>query len=307
MAPIGVQGIMHQDKEIGTAQACADLGVPFTMSTAATSHIEELAAAVPDSPKWFQLYWPQDDAVTESILKRAAAAGFTTLVVTLDTWAMAWRPADLDNASVPFVVGTGDEVGFSDPIFRKKFAEATDGDKPEDNPIAAGVAWVGEVFPGVTRSWEDLKILRKYWSGPIVLKGVLSAEDALIAASHGIEGIIVSNHGGRQLDGAVGTMDVLPEIVAAVGNQITVLIDSGFRTGADIVKALALGAKGVFVGRPVVYGLGILGREGAHAVLAGLLADADITMGMLGAKTIDELTPALLKKVHHGGDVRSNL
>lgn len=307
MAPIGVQGMMHEDKEIGTANACAALDVPFTMSTAAMTGIEELKEGSPSGPKWYQLYWPMDEEITASILQRVKANGFHTLVVTLDTWSMAWRPADLDGGSVPFIVGEGDQVPFTDPVFRKKFAERTDGEKPEDNPIMAGLYWCSEIFPGVSRSWEDLKILKKYWDGPIVLKGILSVEDAKLAVEHGMDGIIISNHGGRQLDGAVGTLDVLPDIAAAVGNQITVLIDSGIRTGTDILKALALGAKGVFLGRPVVYGLGINGTEGAKAVLAGLLADLDCSMGMSGAKTIAELTPSMLVKTRHTGDVRSNL
>lgn len=307
MAPLGVQGMMHDDKEIGTARACAELGVPFTLSTSATTGIEEMAKAVPEGPKWFQLYWPLDEEITASMLGRIKANGYQVLVVTLDTWSMAWRPNDLDAGAVPFLVGTGNEAGFQDPVFRRKFAERSDGDTPEDNQIMAGLYWCSEVFSGVSRSWEDLKILKKYWDGPIVLKGVLSAEDARLAVEHGMDGIIVSNHGGRQLDGGVGTLDVLPGIVAAVGSRLTVMIDSGVRTGADILKALALGAQAVFVGRPVVYGLGINGQAGAYAVLGGLLADLDCSMGMAGAKTVPELTPSMLMKTNHTGDIRSNL
>lgn len=307
MAPIGAQGLMHDDKEIGTAQACAALDVPFTMSTASMSNIEELSGAVPDSPKWFQLYWPSDEEILASILKRVKDNGFHTLVVTLDTWSMAWRSSDLDTGTAPFAVGVGDEVAFHDPVFRRKFAEQNDGDRPEDSKILAGVYWCGEVYTGTSKSWEDLKILRKYWSGPIVLKGLMSVEDAKLAVEYGVEGIIISNHGGRQMDGGVGTLDVLPSIVDAVGSQTVVMIDSGFRTGADIVKALALGAQAVFVGRPVVYGLGINGKEGAQAVLAGLLADADITMGTVGAQTVSQLNRSMLMETRHTGDIKSNL
>jgi isopentenyl diphosphate isomerase/L-lactate dehydrogenase-like FMN-dependent dehydrogenase len=248
-----------------------------------------------------------DEEITASILSRAKKCGYEALIVTLDTWGMAWRPSDLDGASVPFVVGDGDEVGFQDPVFRRKFAERSDGDTPEDNKVGAGLYWCSEVFPGVSRSWEDLRILRKYWDGPIVLKGILSVEDAQLAVRHGLDGIIVSNHGGRQIDGAVGTLDVLPGIAKAVGHKIPVMLDSGVRTGADIVKALALGAHAVFVGRPIVYGLGINGKEGAQAVLAGLLADADATMGFCGMEKISDLKPSMLMKVQNGGDLRSNL
>lgn len=307
MAPLGVQGIMHPDKEIGTAKACAKLRVPFTLSTSATTGIEELVEASPEGPKWFQLYWPDDEEITASILTRAKKNGYQTLVVTLDTWTMAWRPSDLDTANIPFLKGVGDEVGFKDPVFRRKFAERSEGDTPEDSPVLAGMYWCSEVFSGVSRSWEDIRILRKYWTGPIVVKGILSAEDAKLAAHHGVEGIIVSNHGGRQIDGAIATLDALPDIVKAVGKKTTVMIDSGVRTGADIVKALALGAQAVFVGRPIVYGLGIAGEEGAYAVMGGLLADVDTTMGLCGVKSISELNPSMLVRIQHAGDVRSNL
>lgn len=297
MAPIGVQAWFHPDAEPGTATACANLGVPYTLSTASSTSIEALVAAVPEGPKWFQLYWPMDEDITASILSRAKASGFRVLLVTLDTWTLGWRPKDLDAAAVPFIIGEGDDVGFSDPVFRRKFAEMSDGGTPEDSKVQAAMYWCSEIYPGVSRSWEDLAILRRHWDGPIVLKGVLSAEDAKLARQHGMDGIVVSNHGGRQLDGAVGTLDVLPEIVEAVGKDLTVMLDSGIRTGADMVKALALGAHAVFVGRPVVYGLGIDGTAGAEAVLAGLLADLDLTMGFSGARTVADLSPSLLRRV----------
>lgn len=301
MAPIGVQAWFHPDAEPGTATACANLGVPYTLSTASSTSIESLAAAVPEGPKWFQLYWPMDEDITASILSRAKASGFRVLLVTLDTWTLGWRPKDLDAAAVPFIIGEGDDIGFSDPVFRRKFAEMSDGGTPEDSKVQAAMYWCSEIYPGVSRSWEDLAILRRHWDGPIVLKGVLSAEDAKLARQHGMDGIVVSNHGGRQLDGAVGTLDVLPEIVEAVGKDLTVMLDSGIRTGADMVKALALGAQAVFVGRPVVYGLGIDGTAGAEAVLAGLLADLDLTMGFSGARTVADLSPSLLRRVGGSG------
>ena len=300
MAPIGVQALFHEDKEIGLANACASLKVPYVLSTAATTSIEELASASdPSGPRWFQLYWPLDNDMTASMLRRAKANGYTALVVTLDTWTLAWRPRDLDTANVPFVTGTGNEVGFQDPVFREKFAAMSDGDTPEDSTIGASVYWTGETFPGVSHSWDDLKLLRDNWDGPIVLKGILSAEDAKLAVEHGMDGVIVSSHGGRQLDGAIASLDALPEIVEAVGGRTTVMFDSGIRTGADIFKALALGAEAVFVGRPVAYGLGIDGQAGAEAVLAGLLADLDLTMGFAGVKTIPEIKKSFLRQVKY--------
>lgn len=308
MAPVGVQAAYHQDREVGVASVCAELGVPFTISTASTSTIEEVAAASgTKSPRWFQLYWPQDDDITASILGRARASGCTVLLVTLDTFTMAWRPLDLDGSFLPFVVGQGLQIGLSDPVFRRKFAEANDGDRPEDNPFLAAQTLISETFSGKSHSWEDLRLLRKHWDGPIVLKGILNAEDAKLAVKHGMDGIVVSNHGGRQLDGAVPSLEMLPQIVDAVGDQITVLFDSGIRTGADIIKALCLGAKAVLVGRPIMYGLGIAGKEGAKQVLAGLLADLDQSMGLSCVKSIAELNRAMVRKVSYGGDVKSSL
>lgn len=312
MAPIGVQAAYHQDRELGVAEACAELGVPFTLSTASNTTIEELADAArarePQPDRWFQLYWPQDDQITASLLRRARAGGYSVLVVTLDTFTMAWRPLDLDGGFLPFVQGSGIEVGLSDPAFRRKFAAANDGEVPEDNPLLAAQAWIREAFSGHAHSWEDLALLRRHWDGPIVLKGILSAEDARMAAQHGVDGVIVSNHGGRQLDGAVPALEVLPEIVDAVGREVTVLFDSGIRTGADMVKALCLGARAVLVGRPVMYGLGIAGKEGAKHVLAGLLAELDQTLGLCCVRSVAELNRGLLRRLaYYGGDVKSSL
>jgi len=308
MAPIGVQEVYHRDKEVGTAQACAELNVPFIMSTAATSSISEIAAAMGEnSPRWFQLYWPTDDEITASILRTAWGAGFKVLVVTVDTATMSWRPADLDTAFIPFMKGQGNTVGFTDPVFRRKFAERNDGATPEDSPVLAARYWISEAFSGDSHPWEHIEVLKRHWDGPIVLKGIQHPDDAVLALQHGVDGIVVSNHGGRQVDGAVASLDMLPEIVEAVGDKMTVLYDSGIRTGADIVKALALGAKAVLVGRPVMYGLGIAGKEGAKHVLASLLADLDGTMSLAGIKSVADLNPAISRKISYSGDVKSCL
>ena len=313
MAPVGVQSAYHKEAEPGLAAACAELSVPMVISTASSQKIEDIAvagdAAAPTAPagRWFQLYWPLSDDLTASLLARAKAAGCAVLLVTLDTFALSWRPADLDQGYIPFALGEGNAMGFSDPVFRKRFAEATDGDTPEDNPILASRMWTSDVFSGDAHRWEDLAKLRGMWDGPIVLKGVLSVADALLAVQYGMDGIVVSNHGGRQLDGAVPSLEMLPEIVDAVGNRLTVLFDSGIRTGTDVMKALALGAKAVLVGRPVIYGLGIKGKEGAKHVLAGLLADLDQSMGLAGVQNVSELNRGILRKVRYGGDIHSNL
>jgi lactate 2-monooxygenase len=199
MAPIGVQALFHNDKETGLAEVCSEINVPFIMSTAASASIEEVAAANGDGHRWYQLYWPEDNNLTQSLLRRAKSNGFKVLVVTLDTPGMAWRPADLDRAYIPFIRGIGCDVGFSDPVFRAKFEKENDGAKIEDEVMMASTDWMGAVFGGPWKKWEDLKLLRETWDGPIVLKGIQHAEDAKKAYEYGCQGIIVSNHGGESL------------------------------------------------------------------------------------------------------------
>ncbi|KAL8655089.1 MAG: hypothetical protein Q9210_001110 [Variospora velana] len=249
IAPVGVQTIFHHDKETGMAEIATEIGLPYILSTAASSSIEEVAKANGDGARWFQLYWPQDNEITKSLLHRAKSNGYKVLIVTLDTWALAWRPADLDNAYVPFASGIGDQTGFSDPVFRAKFAAKHDNKTPEDDIFLASREWEADVFSGAAHTWEELELIKQAWDGPIVLKGIQHVEDAKKAVEMGIQGIVVSNHGGRQLDGAIGSLEVLPEIVEAVGDKLTVLFDSGVRTGVDVIKALCLGAKGVLIGR----------------------------------------------------------
>ena len=306
IAPVGVQGIFHADKETGMASVAADIGIPYIMSTASSSTIEEVSAAGGNGDRWFQLYWPQDDEITISLLSRAKKAGFTVLVVTLDTWSLAWRPWDLDHAYVPFFQGTGNAVGFSDPAFRKKFEEGHGGMEIEGNITAASESWITAVWSGAAHSWEDLEVLKTNWEGPIVLKGIQHPDDARKAAERGMDGIVVSNHGGRQLDGAVGSLDMLPEIVEAVGDKVTVLFDSGVRTGTDLIKALCLGAKAVLIGRPWVYGLGIAGKEGARQVMKGLLADLDQSMGLAGIQSVKDCTTKMVRRIQYPSDRHSS-
>lgn len=248
--PVGVQGIFHPDGECGVAEVCNEIGVPYIASTASSHTIEDIAKANKDGPRWYQLYWPQHKATTESLLKRAKDLNYKVLVVTLDTWALAWRPWDLDNAYVPFIIGVGNQTGFADPAFRERFAKESGGKTPEEDVQAASQAWMADVFSGAAHSWEELAHLREHWDGPIVLKGIQDPDDALKAVEYGMDGVFVSNHGGRQVDGAVGSLEMLPEIVEAVrgkkggiGDDFHVMFDSGIRCGADIVKAICLGAK----------------------------------------------------------------
>ncbi|SMD19226.1 lactate 2-monooxygenase [Lentzea albidocapillata] len=288
-APVGVQSILHPDGELATARAAAELGVPMVLSTASSHTIEEVAEASGDGPRWYQLYWPNDPDVCASLLDRARKAGYTALVVTLDTWTLAWRPHDLDQAYLPFLRAVGTAIPFSDPVFRAGLQKSPE----EDLPMAI-LRWV-QLFTGTDKSWDQLAFLREHWDGPIVLKGIQHPEDARKAVEYGMDGVVVSNHGGRQVDGAVGSLDALPSIVEAVGEQVDVLFDSGIRTGADIVKALALGAKAVMVGRPFVYGLAHGGQVGVRHVLRSLLADFDLTLGLSGHRSPADLGPDALR------------
>ncbi|GAA3887804.1 lactate 2-monooxygenase [Saccharothrix violaceirubra] len=295
LAPIGVQSILHPDGELATARAAAELGVPFVLSTAASHTIEEVAEAAGDGARWFQLYWPDDPDVCVSLLSRARAAGYGVLVVTLDAWTLAWRPHDLDRAYLPFLRGVGTAIPFSDPAFRAGLDRA-----PEDDLPVAISRWV-RLFTGTDRSWDRLDFLREHWDGPIVLKGIQHVDDARKAVDAGVSGIVVSNHGGRQVDGAVASLDVLPDIADAVGDHVEVLFDSGVRTGADVVKALALGAKAVLIGRPFAYGLAHDGQVGVRHVLRGLLADFDLTLGLSGHRSPAELSRDALRRAGAGG------
>ena len=291
LAPIGVQSIVHPEGELATARAAAALGITMVLSTAASHTIEEVAEANGGGPRWYQLYWPNDNDVTISILQRAKAAGFSTLVLTLDTWTLAWRPNDLDQAYLPFIRGVGNAIPFSDPAFRALLAKT-----PEEDLTAAILQWI-PMFTGTDKRWDQLPFLREHWDGPIVLKGIQHVDDARRASDAGMDGIIVSNHGGRQVDGAVGALDMLPEIAAAVGDRLDVLFDSGVRTGADALKAIALGAKAVLLGRPYVYGLGLAGEDGVRHAVRGILADLDLTLGLSGNRHPSDLSPDTLRRV----------
>jgi lactate 2-monooxygenase len=290
-APIGVQSIVHPDAELATARATAGLGLPMVLSTLSSFPLEEVAEANGDGARWFQLYWPNDEQVCLSLLGRAKAAGFSTLVVTLDTWLLGWRPHDLDHAYLPFFTGAGLANYFGDPAFLAGLAKP-----PADDLPAALLRWL-PMFAGTDHTWENLAFLRENWDGPVVLKGIQHVEDARRAVDAGVQGIVVSNHGGRQVDGAIGSLEALPGIVDAVGEQLEVLFDSGIRTGADIVKALALGARAVFVGRPWVYGLAHGGQDGVRHVLRSLLADFELTLALSGRRSPSELDRECLQAV----------
>lgn len=284
LAPVGVQSILHEEAELAVARAARSTGVGMILSTVSSFTMEEVAATLGASPRWFQLYRPSNHELTASFLSRAEKAGFGALVVTLDTFLLAWRERDIRHAYLPFLYGKGLANYFSDPVFRSLLTAA-----PEQD-LRQAVEQFSRVYSNPAFTWSDLTFLREHTRLPIILKGILSADDARKALDQGMDGIIVSNHGGRQLDGAIAALDALPGVVDAVGEKISVLFDSGIRRGADILKALALGARAVLLGRPYCYGLSINGEQGVRDVVLNLLTDLDIGLANLGVKNLVELT-----------------
>lgn len=276
LAPIGVQGILHPEGELAVARAAASLGVPLVLSTVSSKPLEEVAAAMGDAPRWFQLYWPRDPELAASFLVRAEAAAFEAVVVTLDTSFLAWRERDIQAAYLPFLYADGLANYLTDPVFRAGLAGP-----PEEDPREA-ILRFAQLFSNPSLTWEDLRFLRERTRLPILLKGILHPDDARRAADAGADGVVVSNHGGRQVDGAVGALDALPGVVEAAGERLTVLFDSGVRRGADLFKALALGARAALLGRPYAYGLAVAGEEGVRTVLRNFLADYDLTLALAG-------------------------
>jgi isopentenyl diphosphate isomerase/L-lactate dehydrogenase-like FMN-dependent dehydrogenase len=283
LAPVGVQSIVHPDGELASARAAAALGLPYIHSTAASHSIEQVAEAMGEGRRWYQLYWPRERELAASFVARAEQAGFEAVVLTLDTWFLGWRPRDLKNAYLPFLKGIGVANYFSDPVFRAALEKP-----PEEDPGPAIGHWAYQ-FANPTVCWDDLAWLKEQTKLPIVLKGIVHAEDARRAQELGVDGLLVSNHGGRQVDGALGALDALPAIRAAVGDQLPLLFDSGVRTGADAFKALALGADAVCIGRPFVWGLALAGQAGVEHVLRCLLAELDLTLALSGYTAIDQI------------------
>jgi isopentenyl diphosphate isomerase/L-lactate dehydrogenase-like FMN-dependent dehydrogenase len=288
LAPIGVQAIIHPEAELAAGRAAASLGIPFILSTAASHCIEEVAEAMGEASRWYQLYWPRDRELATSFLNRAEQAGYGAIVLTLDTWLLGWRPRDLQRGYLPFLKGEGVANYFSDPVFRAALEKT-----PEQDPGPAIGLWAYQ-FANPSVTWADLAWLREQTKLPVLLKGIVHREDARRAVDAGVDGLIVSNHGGRQVDGALGALDALPLIREVVGKDLPVLFDSGIRTGADVFKALALGADAVCLGRPFAWGLALDGQAGVEAVLRCLLAELDLTLALSGYTNIGELDPDAL-------------
>ncbi len=324
LSPIGVLDLAHRDADLAVARAAAGLGVPFIFSNQASVAMEQCARQMGEAPRWFQLYWSLSDELVASLVRRAEGCGCSAIVLTLDTTMLGWRPRDLDLASLPFLQGKGIAQYTNDPVFRAELkreaaqrrAETTDdaGDRPPINLRSVATALQQKAhFPGglarnllsrepraavrkflasysrPSLQWDELKLLRRHTRLPIVLKGILHPEDARAAVAHGVDGLIVSNHGGRQVDGAIASVDALAGIVDAVSGRIPVLLDSGVRGGADVFKALALGAAAVCLGRPYVFGLAIAGERGVREVVGNVLAELDLVLGLAGRTSVREM------------------
>lgn len=322
LSPVGVLEMVHAEADVAVGRGAAQLGVPYIFSNQSSKPMEEVAAVMGDSPRWFQLYWSKSFDLVASFVQRAEKSGCSAIVVTLDTSHLGWRPRDLSIAYLPFMEGKGIAQYTSDPVFQRLMDEKME---PAARPritfqLLSGVvkmvnAYPGSGFLGKLRSgrpmkavqkftsiysnpsltWNDLSFLRKHTKLPILLKGILHPDDASLAIDHGVNGIIVSNHGGRQVDGSVSTIDALPEISKRVAGRIPVLLDGGVRGGADMFKALALGARAVCIGRPYVYGLTLAGSDGVREVLQNFMTEFYLTMGLAGCSRVDEITPDSLR------------
>ncbi|HET7690811.1 MAG TPA: alpha-hydroxy-acid oxidizing protein [Nocardioidaceae bacterium] len=291
MAPIGVVGIMHDSLhgDLEVAKAAAATGVPMVASTLTQDPMEDVAALYGDTPGFYQLYTPNDRELAESFVHRAEAAGYAGIVVTLDTWSLGWRPRDLRHAAMPQLQGLCLANYFSDPVFRSRLEQA-----PEDDPAGATFAWA-MTFGNPALSWDDLAWLRGLTDLPLLLKGICHPDDVRRARDGGVDGIYCSNHGGRQAASAPA-LEFLPGVVAAA-EGMPVIFDSGVRTGVDVVKALALGARAVAIGRPYGWGITVGGAAGAEHVLRCLLAEADLTMGLNGYRSVADLSPEVLTRL----------
>lgn len=323
-APIGVLEMAHARADLAVAAAAAAEGIPMIFSSQASVSMEACAREMGDAPRWFQLYWSRSDDLVASFVRRAEDCGCEAIVLTLDTTMLGWRPRDLDLAYLPFLRGMGIAQYTSDPVFLASLDEPLPGPPPPRAPVNASTlrAFAGMLrrHPGPMRQklrsgapraavqrfiatysrpslrWENLDQLRRLTDLPILLKGILHPDDAREAVRRGMDGIIVSNHGGRQVDGAIAALDALPAVVASVAGRVPVLLDSGIRTGADVVKALALGASAVCLGRPYAYGLAIGGADGVREVIRNLIADLDLTLGLAGCASVADTGPAMLHR-----------
>jgi lactate 2-monooxygenase len=319
LAPVGVLELVHRQADLAVARAAAAEGIGYVFSNQASVPMEECAAAMGTVPRWFQLYWSSDDEFVGSLLRRAEKAGCEALVITLDTTLLGWRPRDLDLGYLPFLRGMGLAQYLSDPVFRAKIPARRPelGMKPRGvkgllptlmshrriakrfglplGRVANAAAYFTASYSRLDITWGDLARLRRMTSLPILLKGVRHPEDARLAREHGMDGVIVSNHGGRQVDGEAATLDALPKVADAAGDM-PVLLDSGVRSGRDVAVAVALGARAVLIGRPYVYALALGGETGVRELIGNIIAEFDLTLALSGLRRPDDLTPDCLAR-----------
>ncbi|GIO04017.1 oxidoreductase [Brevibacillus reuszeri] len=288
LAPVGMQAIAHPEGELATARAAKEAGVPLVVSTVSAHSMEQIAEVMGDAPRWFQLYWSNDREVSASMVKRAEAAGYSAIVLTVDTIMLGWKRRDFRNGYSPLREGKGVANYITDPVLCSRLTEVT----PENV--------VEEILKNIYHpalNWNDIAFLREQTSLPILVKGILHPDDARLAVEHGVDGIIVSNHGGRQMDGAISTLEALPAIAKVVAGKIPVLLDSGVRTGADVVKAIALGANAVLIGRPFLFGLAVAGEKGVASVLDTLINELDVAMALSGSNSVADLNESILARM----------
>ena len=292
LSPVGVIGLCSDDGhgDLATARASATTGVPMVASTLMEDSLEDVAAELGDTPGYFQLYPPNDRELTESFVRRAETSGWQAIVVTVDTLVLGWRPRDLTLASFPQLKGLCLANYFTDPVFRAKLA------KPPEDDLAAATGLWAMLFGNPRLSWDDLAWLRSITTLPLLVKGICDPDDARRAIDVGADGIYCSNHGGRQANGGLPALDCLPAVVEAAGDA-PVIFDSGVRSGPDVIKALALGARAVGIGRPYAYALAVGGTPGVQHLLRCLLAEIDLTMAVDGYPTIADLVSTALHPV----------
>lgn len=291
LAPVGVNSILHPEAEAAPAKAAAKLGIPYILSNVSTLPMEKVAEAMEGAVRWFQLYPPKDRKLTDSFLQRAEAAGYSAIVVTIDSTLLGWRERDLRNTYLPFLSGHGMGNYFSDSVFLASL------DKPPEEDLRAAVEKALDEGNHICFTWKELDYIRQQTKLPLLIKGITHPDDAVLALEHGVDGIIVSNHGGRQLDGAVATLDVLPSINEAVNGKVPILLDGGVRRGADVLKAIALGAAAVLVGRPYAYALAVAGEMGVREMLQNLMAETDLQLAISGRCSMKEVDPSFVVKV----------
>ncbi|MFB6179963.1 MAG: alpha-hydroxy-acid oxidizing protein [Halorientalis sp.] len=283
LTPLGVQSLLHESAEIGSAQGASDLDVPLVLSSLSTEPMEDVAEAMGDTPKLFQFYWSSDEAIAKSFLDRAEAAGYDAIVLTVDAPILGWRERLIERGYYPFLEGEGVGNYFSDPEFRAKLDEP-----PEDDPDAAVQQFL-DVFGDSSLTWEDLQFVYDNTDLPVIVKGILDPRDARLAIEHGADGIGVSTHGGRQVDGSITAFEALPAVAEEVDGEVPITFDSGVRRGSDAFKAMALGADAILLGRPYAYGLAVDGATGVRTVLENFIAEFDLTMGLSGIDDVDDI------------------